>query len=213
MVLKGALVATVMFVGTAAAQAPPAAPDCPARLAEVARAEPVARPRAKDRACTVPTPVRVDAVRAGDREIPLTGRPVMHCETAFEFALWVRERAAPLARKVMRRRLVALETGPGFQCRRRNRRKTGRLSEHAFGNAVDVAGFRFARGAFAVAPRRKLKRRQWRYLQAVRQGACERFTTVLGPGSNAAHANHLHFDLGRAWRNGKRRAKPYRICD
>ena len=45
-------------------------------------------------------------------------------------------------------------------------------------------------------------------LSALRTSACGYFTTVLGPGSNAAHANHLHFDLGQHGKSGT-----YRICE
>jgi hypothetical protein len=43
------------------------------------------------------------------------------------------------------------------------------------------------------------------FREAVRASACARFTTVLGPGSDAYHAGHIHLDLA-VRRNG------YRIC-
>jgi hypothetical protein len=47
-----------------------------------------------------------------------------------------------------------------------------------------------------------------RLLMALQLTACGYFTTVLGPGANAAHANHYHLDLGVHGNSGN-----YRICD
>ena len=72
-----------------------------------------------------------------------------------------------------------------------------KISEHAFGNAIDIASFRLAdKKSMAVANRRQDQDLESRWLMALRISACGYFTTVLGPGSNAAHAEHYHFDLG-----------------
>ena len=39
------------------------------------------------------------------------------------------------------------------------------------------------------------------FLDRIRKAACSPFTTVLGPGSDADHATHFHFDLAKR-RNG-----------
>jgi hypothetical protein len=36
-------------------------------------------------------------------------------------------------------------------------------------------------------------------MQSVRKGGCRLFSVVLGPGSDGAHEDHFHFDLGQ-WR-------------
>jgi hypothetical protein len=46
------------------------------------------------------------------------------------------------------------------------------------------------------------------FLHAMRKAACGWFTTVLGPGSDAAHATHMHFDI---LRHGS--SENYRICE
>jgi hypothetical protein len=43
------------------------------------------------------------------------------------------------------------------------------------------------------------------FRQRLRDAACRRFNTVLGPGSDAYHANHIHVDLAE-------RAHGYRMC-
>ena len=80
------------------------------------------------------------------------------------------------------------------------------LSEHAFGNAFDIAAFRFDDGSrFAVEPRADKGDLAEAFQRAVRGAACLYFTTVLGPGANAAHDNHLHLDI-KARRGG------WRLC-
>ncbi len=82
-----------------------------------------------------------------------------------------------------------------YRCRRLYGRTEGRWSEHATGNAIDIAAFVLADG------RRIAVLRDWpgddpegRFLRRVRDEACRTFGTVLSPDYNAAHADHLHFD-------------------
>ncbi len=41
--------------------------------------------------------------------------------------------------------------------------------------------------------------------EAVQQSACRRFRTVLGPGSDSAHKDHIHLDM-------RQRNRDHRIC-
>ena len=212
------LLALLAFVAVVPAlAAPPAEPACIAELAKVARMESATSPETDDEGCVIPTPVKVEAFTYRDREVKLSGAPVLHCPFALAFARWTRDVAAPLAEGELDRKLVELGTGNGFQCRRRNRAKTGKLSEHAFGNAIDIVTFRFDgegdEARFDVQPYEDMSAEEVGYLDAVRKSACGYFTTILGPGSNAAHADHLHFDLGRQYKDGEKRDNPYRICD
>jgi hypothetical protein len=80
------------------------------------------------------------------------------------------------------------------------------LSEHSFGNALDVIGFSFQNGApIRMEPRADTGTIEEAFQRAVRGGACLSFTTVLGPGTDAAHADHLHLDI-------RDRDGGYRIC-
>lgn len=69
-----------------------------------------------------------------------------------------------------------------------------KLSEHAYGNALDVAGFGLADGRH-IDVRVDAPGADAKFLDAVRKAACGPFKTVLGPGSDAEHALHFHFDL------------------
>jgi len=75
---------------------------------------------------------------------------------------------------------------------------TGHISEHAFGNAIDVAAFTLADGrTITVKDGWHGSPEEQGFLHDVQGSACDIFTTVLSPGYNAAHYNHIHVDLMR----------------
>jgi len=105
-------------------------------------------------------------------------------------------------------KLSSISTGTSYQCRRRNGDNSGKMSEHAFGNAIDIAGITLAnKKRIEITAVSDLLDPNYRLLMALRTAACGYFTTVLGPGADAAHASHFHFDLGI---HGK--SSNYRIC-
>ena len=129
--------------------------------------------------------------------VPITNVAAIRCPMARALALWTRETLQPAARDVFGSRVVKIESMGGYSCRNIiGARGTGR-SEHATGNAVDI-------GAFVLADGRRVSIRQgWNgtdderaFLRNIRGDACKRFQTVLSPDYNAAHFDHLHFDLG-----------------
>ena len=104
-------------------------------------------------------------------------------------------------------RITAILPGSTYQCRARVGGASDKLSEHALGNAFDVAGLRFSNGEeMLIAPRGDSGGIEEAFQKAIRYGACLYFTTVLGPGSNAAHDDHLHFD-------GAVRKGGWRLCE
>jgi hypothetical protein len=85
-----------------------------------------------------------------------------------------------------------------YSCRGMNGQRGAPISEHAFGNALDIASFTLADG------RRISVKDGWRglpeeqgFLRDVQGAACQQFATVLAPGSNAFHYDHIHVDLSR----------------
>ena len=129
--------------------------------------------------------------------VPITNVTAIRCPMARALALWTRETLQPAARDVFGSRVVKIESMGGYSCRNIiGGRGTGR-SEHATGNAVDI-------GAFVLADGRRVSiRLGWNgsdddraFLRTIRGAACKRFQTVLSPDYNAAHFDHLHFDLG-----------------
>jgi hypothetical protein len=76
------------------------------------------------------------------------------------------------------------------------------LSEHGRANALDVRGLKLANGQSLSLTDRGVARD---VREKVLGSVCGRFTTVLGPGSDGYHEDHIHLDLAER-RNG------YRIC-
>jgi hypothetical protein len=160
---------------------------------------------AGDDQCILEDPVVLEAVGAHTGNVGLPGRPTLECRFAAVFGDWLREVVNPVAASLLGSHVDAVITGPGHQCRRRA--GGGTLSEHALGNAIDITAVRLIDGRSirienlvdAEGPERE-------FLRAISASACGYFTTVLGPGSDDAHADHLHVDMA------ERSSAEYRIC-
>jgi hypothetical protein len=127
---------------------------------------------------------------------------IVTCPVAQALAAWVLDSVIPAASR-FDSAATGLSIGTSYECR--NQRNGAKRSEHAFANAVDVMGISlWRRSAVPVMPRDAASA-EGRFVAEVRAGACAHFTTVLGPGSDAAHADHLHLDL-------RGRKAGYRIC-
>ena len=99
----------------------------------------------------------------------------------------------------------ALESGPpsARDLSRNTRDEHGELSEHALGNAIDIAGFRLGDGSI-VTVREGWGSPEWGpTLRRLHRAGCGPFGTALGPEANPLHADHLHFDVET------RRSGPY----
>jgi len=121
------------------------------------------------------------------------------CAVDAGLAWWVRHGVQPAAQAALGSRVVRLEHLGTANCRRIGGGDKGTWSEHATGNAIDIAAFVLADG------RRIAVQRDWKgggpsgkagaaFLHMVRDSACTGFSTVLSPDYNAAHADHLHLD-------------------
>ena len=148
------------------------------------------RPQLADPAgCSVPWPIEVSSLSAS---VELTPPVHINCATALASAKFVAGTIAPKAKQVLGADLAGLRQDSGYVCRPRN--GTSKLSEHAFGNALDI-------GAFMLSDERQITvggakdPKEAEFMLAVRLAACGPFKTVLGPGSDADHATHFHFDL------------------
>ena len=157
-----------------------------------------------DADCGILRPLNVSAIGAILIEPPAT----LRCPTAEALAAWTSDFVLPASERLVDRgALSAIENGSGYICRRRNGAPDGELSEHAFGNAFDVMGFRFADGSrIAIQPREAEGSMEEAFQDAVRASACLEFSTVLGPGSNEFHDDHLHLDI-------LARSSGFRLCE
>ncbi|MGE0152092.1 MAG: extensin family protein [Reyranellaceae bacterium] len=139
-----------------------------------------------------------DAVRFSGAGLAAGGGVILTCRMAVAMAMFERHVLQPAAQAHFRQNVVGLQHLGSYACRNVYSRKTGRLSEHAWANAIDVAGFRLEGGRVVSVAR------DWRgegppaqFLREVRRGACRFFKVVLGPDYNAAHGDHFHFDMAR----------------
>lgn len=161
---------------------------------------------AQDRDCGIARPIRVTHILP---DLELEGDAEMRCDTARALGLWARNFLRPAAAALPGApRVTGLRLGTTYACRTRigTGKDRPKLSEHALGNAIDIMGFTFAdRDPLDVEPRDDSGGTEEAFQRAVRGAACLFFTTVLGPGANAAHANHLHLDLAD-------RRSDWRLC-
>jgi hypothetical protein len=158
------------------------------------------RPPVRDGACSVQDPVLVSSLPDGLQVRPPS---LMTCPLAEALARWSLDIVSAEADRQLDTAPTSLLIGTSYECR--NQRSGSKMSEHAFGNGVDIMGFEFAKRAPISVGFQAEGSPESAFLSGVRQGACAVFTTVLGPGSDAAHGDHLHLDM-RGRRGG------YRIC-
>ncbi len=170
--------------------------------ADVAEAE-FADAIAWDNGCLAAAPVSVTAIKlANGKRIELKPAALLRCPMAFAVANWVREALEPSARKFGGADIDRIDVAASYACRPRNNVFGALLSEHGKANALDIRSLHFTNGATFVIEKAQGRRE---FLSEMRKSACARFMTVLGPGSDRAHENHLHVDL-QARRNN------YKIC-
>lgn len=142
----------------------------------------------------------------------------MRCETGLALARLVRDTAMPAVAALDAaeggkakdasgaRKLASVRHASAFICRPRNNQAGAKMSEHSTGRAVDLSAFVLSDGTeIAIEPRGDDHTLAGAFQAAVRGGACLHFTTVLGPGADAHHDDHLHLDLAE-------RRGGYRIC-
>lgn len=146
--------------------------------------------------------VRLEAVVLPDkRRVALKPAATLRCQMATAIAEWVRGDIAAIAAE-LGTAVSELDNFDSFDCRGRNRVAGARMSEHGRANALDMRGIKFVSGQ-AIALTDRTTARELR--EKVKTSVCARFTTVLGPGSDWYHEDHVHVDLAE-------RRSGYRIC-
>ncbi|QDC08750.1 hypothetical protein FHY55_05630 [Oceanicola sp. D3] len=146
--------------------------------------------------CGVANPVQVTSVQG----VSLSTSATMDCGTAKALDRWVQKGLKPAVGKkgggVKQIKVVA-----HYACRNRNNAKSGRLSEHAKGRAIDIAGVTLRDGTY-VSVLKGWGSKSWaKALRVMHKAACGPFGTVLGPNANRYHRDHFHFDTAR-YRSG-----------
>jgi hypothetical protein len=221
LVVAIALIAIAASCGLAAAQtiplprprplsAPAAEPSvaaepsaCRLRLTPDVATAPSLPPITGPGACGAPDVVRLEAVVLPDHSAVAFAPPaILRCTMAEAVANWVREEAAPRVHE-LGGTLKSIQTLASYDCRSQNNIKGAKLSEHGRANALDIHSLKLADGKALVLTDTHVPKD---FREGLRQSVCARFMTVLGPGSDGYHEEHVHIDLAER-RNG------YRLCE
>jgi hypothetical protein len=146
--------------------------------------------------------VRLEAVVLPDKHrVQVKPAAILRCSMASAIADWVRTDMTPLATR-FGSEISDLDNFDSFECRGRNRVVGAQLSEHGRANALDVRALKLANGQSLSLTDRTVPRE---VREDVLHSVCTRFTTVLGPGSDGYHEDHIHLDLMERHNN-------YKIC-
>lgn len=185
----------------------PAAPEAPAATAITASArgsvcgvpeikgEAIAPIRGRG-ACGIAQPVRLSSVSG----VGLSMKPTIDCPTARALNTWVSKGLKPAVGETGGG-VKALHIVGSYACRNRNNARSGRLSEHAKGRAIDIRTIALKNGRQITVLEGWRREEEGRILRRAHAAACGPFGTVLGPNANRFHRDHFHFDTAR-YRSG-----------
>ena len=133
---------------------------------------------------------------------PYSSAVTSNCALTVALAIWEEHVLKPAAQDLLNTGIAKISHYGIYSCRRVNNSSSGRPSQHASANAIDISGFTMADGSTVSIVR------DWGkdtpkadFLKSVHRKSCSVFKGVLGPNYNAAHRDHFHLDLG-----------PYNIC-
>jgi hypothetical protein len=189
------------FPDAAAATAAAAPSACQLRLAKIAAFQPLATLVGPGE-CGATDAVLIDAIFLPDKSKVAVAPPAtMRCPMAEEIANWVRDDIAPSLKG--QPPLSALDNFDSYSCRGRNNIRAAQLSEHGRADAIDVRDFQLSDGR-ALGLTDVNVDKDWR--DGIKASACARFSTVLGPGSDGYHEEHIHLDLAERHNN-------YKVCE
>lgn len=150
--------------------------------------------------CGIEHPVKIHSIGS----VKMQPAATLRCEMAAAFAAWTVNELVPAAKRRYLSGVKTIHQASSYSCR--NVRRSGTMSEHGKGNALDIGRIELNSGRDIDVEKPGLF--AWRtkgFLNSVRSDGCDYFTTVLGPGYDWDHRNHFHFDL-------RQRRGGYRAC-
>ena len=142
--------------------------------------------------CEIPNAWRVQSLGS----VSFSRAATMNCGLADPLNGWLENDVQRAARKNFGEEVVSIDVAASFACRARNHKQGAKMSEHGFGNAIDIAGFTLESGRkVTVLDGWRGGRDERRFLASVHEAACGQFRTVLGPDADRHHRDHFHLDL------------------
>ena len=171
---------------------------CERQLRNIEVAYKLQKPIGRPGGCGIAYPLEVSAIDGVKISPPAT----LNCRMVAALHRWLATDIQPAARRQLGASVIGIENASSYACRRRNNASAGKMSEHALGNALDIAEFKFEKkariavvGGWAGFQGSVPASRRSKFLRQARKGACAHFNTVLGPGSDVFHKTHFHVDL------------------
>jgi hypothetical protein len=191
------------FPDTSAAAAAAAKPSaCQTALAKVAEFKPLPLLVGPGECGATDAVLMASIILPDQSQVAVSPPATLRCPMAQALADWVRDDVAPSLKK-FGPPLHVLDNFDSYSCRGRNNIRAAQLSEHGKADAIDIRDFALADGRqFGLTDIHADK--DWR--EAIRASACARFATVLGPGSDGYHEEHIHLDLAERRNN-------YKVCE
>lgn len=147
--------------------------------------------------CSINSPFRIRAI--GKVNPIRFDQPVtINCAMATSLARWSEEVKIAAAKTFGKsKKISSVGTGSDYQCRNVNSSSGGRVSEHAFANALDIMSFSFTDGTCTHLETgwngSVMEKSFWR---EVHKASCVIFMTVIGPDGDEAHKTNMHLDQG-----------------
>lgn len=159
--------------------------------AEFTEAQPISE---EEGTCGIEKPITVKQPLPG---IALSDSSPLRCEAALALSHWLKDTVEPAVKVAFPdRKLTGVRNAPSYACRKRNHAETGKVSEHAKGNALDIIALEFDKGEpIEMKPKAEDPTMEGAFQRTATAGACLHFRTVLSPGSDATHEDHLHLDV------------------
>jgi hypothetical protein len=153
--------------------------------------------------CGIAHPIEVSVLGGGVKMQPAA---TLTCEMAETVARWSKKELVPAARLRYWSGIDTIHQASSYSCRWIKGRTGGTLSEHGKGRALDIAQITLNNGKNIIVKKKAFwKFREKGLLNTVRSDGCDYFSTVLGPGYDADHKDHFHFDI-------KERRSGHRSC-
>lgn len=142
--------------------------------------------------CEIPNAWRVASLGSIAFSQPAT----LNCGMADPLNGWLENTVQPAAQRTFGESVVSVDVAASYACRARNNKSGAKMSEHGYGNAIDIAAFTLESGRkVTVLDGWRGSKDERGFLRQVHEAACAEFRTVLGPDADRQHRDHLHLDL------------------
>lgn len=121
--------------------------ECVRVLAPIAAEVEVSQPVKREQ-CGTPAPIMLKRIGSGANRVEISPPAMINCNMVVSLHSFVEKTLQPAAQEMLGSPIVRLRNASGYNCRTRigSHQHSEKLSEHAFANAIDIAGFVTADG-------------------------------------------------------------------